>query len=143
MKYVIAVLIFFSFSCKSQKQNLEVDDRLALLVQDGYFPIENPETQIIKDSKTLKAFFSKVNQTRKPGLPVPRVDFTTHSVLVACMGATNTNALPIMYLKSETPEEMTISVQIPNKSKNPAVQSYPFCVYAIVDGGKEISLEIE
>lgn len=143
MKYVIALVVLFTFSCKSQKQNKEIDEKLTLLVQDGYFPVENPETQIIKDEKSLKAFFSKVNQTRKPGLPVPKVNFETHSVLVACMGVVNTSTLPIMYLENETTEEITISIQMRNENKELSVQSYPFCVYSIVDEGKKLTLQLE
>ena len=143
MKYAIVLMVFFAFSCKSQKQQMETDDRLTLLVQDGYFPTESPETQVIKDEKSLRAFFSKVNRTRKPGLPIPEVDFTTHSVLVACMGAMNTDSLPILYLKSETPDEMVISAEIPIENKGSDVQSYPFCVYSIADEGKKITLEME
>ena len=143
MKYAIALLVFFTFSCKSQKPDKGTDKRLTLLVQDGYFPIENPETQIIRDSKSLKAFFSKVNQTRKPGLPIPEIDFKTHSVLVACMGVAKTDALPIMYVKNETSEEITISVQVPNEIKATAVPSYPFCMYSMVDEGKRLALEMK
>ncbi|MEO0572448.1 MAG: hypothetical protein AAF039_12145 [Bacteroidota bacterium] len=143
MKKAALIILLLVFSCKSQKQHVEIDKRLNLLVQDGYFPIENPEIQIIKDSKSLRTFFSRVNQTRKPGLPIPEVDFNTHSVLAACMGAVDTNALPIMYLKSESAEEMVISVQLPNKNKDLDVQSFPFCVYAIFDEGKKLSVEME
>ena len=143
MKYAIVLMVFFAFSCKSQKQQMETDDRLTLLVKDGYFPVEGQETQIIKDEKSLRAFFSKVNRTRKPGLPVPKVDFTTHSVLVACLGAMETDVLPSLYLKSETSDEMVVSTQMPYKNKGSNVQSYPFCVYSIVDEGKKITLKIE
>lgn len=143
MKYAIILIVLFTFSCKSQKQIKETDERLTLLVQDGYFPVEHPETQIIEDAKSLKAFFSKVNQTRKPGLPVPEVNFKTHSVLVACMGAVNFSVLPIMNLKSETAEEIVISVLIPKENRDLGIQSYPFCVYAIFKEGKKVSLEIE
>ncbi len=143
MKYAILLVVLFTFSCKSQKQNKETDERLKLLVQDGYFPVDIPETHVIRDTKSLRTFFSKVNQTRKPGLPIPEIDFKTHSVLVACMGATNTNALPIMKLKSETAEEITISIQIRNEDKDSNVPSYPFCMYSIANEDKKITLEVE
>jgi len=143
MKYAFVLVVLLIFFCKSQKQNKVIDERLTVLVQDDYFPVESPATQIIKDSKSLQSFFSKVNQTRKPGLPVPQVEFTTHKVLVACMGPVNTDELPIMYVKGETEEEMIIYVKIPNKNKDSSLQSYPFCVYSISDEGKKITLEME
>lgn len=143
MKYVLVSVVLFIFSCKSQKQQKQIDERLTLLVQDGYFPVENLETQVIKDIKSLRAFFSKVNQTRKPGLAVPEVDFNTHSVLVACMGTAKTSAFPMMYLKKESSEEIMVSVQMPDENKAATVQSYPFCVYSLSDEGKKIILKME
>lgn len=143
MRYIIPLIVLLTFSCKSQKSNLDIDERLTLIIQDGYFPVESPETHIIKDSKSLKSFYSRINRTRKPGLPIPTVDFSTHSVLVACMGIVNTEVPPVMYIKSETSDEMVVSVQIPEQKKNPDMQSYPFCIYTIADTGKGIRMEIE
>jgi len=142
MKYLLSLLVLFSFSCKSQKQNLKSDDRLRLEVQDGYFPVNHPETQVIEDSKTLKAFYAKVNRTRKPGLPVPEVDFSNQSIVVACMGAVVTESLPTMSIKKETEEEIILSVLLPEKKSNTTTRSYPFCVYSISNQGKKITVEM-
>lgn len=139
--YLIVFLLFIS--CKSQKHYRDTDDRLVLLVQDGYFQVDNPETLIIKDAKSLRAFFSKVNQTRKPGIPVPEVDFKTQNVLVACMGVMETSYLPTMYLKNESPKEMLVSVRFKNESGKSGIKSFPFCVYAISHEGKKITLEVD
>ena len=143
MKYLMVMIIFFNLACKVQKEYQKADERLTLLVQDGYFPLENPGTLVIKDAKSLKAFFSKINQTRKPGLTIPEIDFKHQSVLVACIGAVNTSSLPTMYLKSETMEEMTIAVLMSDSKKEEGVQFYPFCVYSIVHGEKKIILDME
>jgi hypothetical protein len=142
MKYVLPSVIFFALSCKSQKQNVETDGRLQLLIQDGYFPVEHPETQVIEDSKTLKAFYAKVNQTRKPGLPVPDIDFTTHRVLIACMGAVVSESLPEMYISNETVESLFVSVKLPETTNDSSVKGYPFCVYTISNDGKHVVMEI-
>jgi hypothetical protein len=119
---------------------LKSDNRLQLEVQDGYFPVDHPETQVIEDSKTLKAFYAKVNRTRKPGLPVPEVDFSTQRIVVACMGAVSTESLPIMSIKKETEDEIILSVHLTADKSNTTTQSYPFCVYRISNEGKRVTV---
>jgi len=141
MKYVMTLLVFLTFSCKSQKASGQKDDRLILLVQDGYFPAEEPETHIIQDAKTLRAFYAQLNKTRKPGLPVPQVDFSTSSVLIACMGPVDTDALPRMYVNRETVDEFIISAGILEEKTSASTNSSPFCIYTLSNMGKKVTIE--
>ncbi len=142
MKYFFSLIMILSFSCKGQKHNLQEDSRLRLLVQDGYFPVEEPQVEVIEDMKGLRAFYSKVNQTRKPGLQIPEIDFTTQKVVIACLGKMNMMAMPMMYLKSENKEEMVLSVQLPDEKTDSKILSYPFCVYSISNEGKKVVVEM-
>ena len=67
---------------------------LELLVRDDYSGTDEPESRVITDMKTLKGFFSKVNRTRKPGIPVPEVDFTKEMLLLVCSGERNDGLSP-------------------------------------------------
>lgn len=140
MKYVMVLFVFLTFSCKSQKTGGQMDDRLILLVQDGYIPVEEPETHIIQDAKALRAFYAQLNKTRKPGLPVPQVDFSTSSVLIACMGPIDTDALPKMYVNRETVDEFIISVGIPEEKTSTSTKSSPFCIYTLSNMGKKVTI---
>ena len=147
MKSLLAVVVLLTFSCKSQKNGTEAntaqqDGQLVLLVEDPYYPVETPVTYIIEDAKTLKAFFVKVNRTRKPGIPVPVVDFSTETVLVACMGGVKTNVTPRMRIKKETAKTMTIVAELSDEENGQGSVSYPFCVYTIPKSQKQIFIKV-
>ena len=147
MKSLLVVLVLLTFSCKSQKNGTEAntnpqDDQLVLLVEDAYYPVETPVTYIIEDAKTLKAFFIKVNRTRKPGIPVPVVDFSTETVLVACVGGVRTGLAPRMKIKMETAQTIEVITALEGDEDDQGALSYPFCVYKIPKSQKQIIVEI-
>ena len=74
VRLVFLILLMGMLSCKSQKSQQMADntnDGLTLLVEDGYSGVENFESMVVRDQKTLNSFFAKINRTRKPGIPVP------------------------------------------------------------------------
>ncbi len=134
MKIIFISILILASSCKSQKNlSQEIDDNgLTLLVQDGYFYTDTMETAVIEDEKTLKTFFSRVNKTRKPGLPVPQIDFEKEMVLVVCMGEQKTNEMPYLRFLESNEKEINIAIEMTNTTgKNIYTTSYPFCVYKI------------
>jgi hypothetical protein len=142
MKLVLITILILTTSCKSQKALTlaNADDRLTLLVQDGYFFTDSLETNVIRDHKSLKSFFSRVNKTRKPGILVPEVDFTKEMVLIACMGEQKVSGLPILSFLEENGEEISIGIEINDLSKNDnSSMSYPFCVYKMPISEKKVN----
>ena len=53
---------------------------LVLLDHDNFTTIDTFQIREIRDFKTLNKFYREINKTRKPGLPVPMVDFTAQSL---------------------------------------------------------------
>jgi hypothetical protein len=133
MKVILISILILATSCKSQKKSIvetSNNDKLVLLVQDGYFFTDKIETDVIRDEKALKSFFSKVNKTRKPGIPVPKVDFSKEMILVACMGEQKTAAMPFLKMLEGSKQEQVIGIELKSKSKKTEqITSYPFCVY--------------
>ncbi len=97
MRYLSLFIFAIILSCNGQKKaaldngddKKAGSEKLTLLLADNYSGSEVEETMIIKDAKALQRFYSKINRTRKPGLPVPDVDFTKEMILVHCSGETN------------------------------------------------------
>lgn len=142
MKTALLFVVLLTISCKSQKNISEMDDRLVPLVQDGYFPVEEPETQIITSQKELNAFFSRVNRTRKPGLPIPEVDFSKDYVLVACLGKKASDYRAVMRIASENDKEIRIVMAAENDISNEESYGYPFYVYKILKTDKKLTIEM-
>lgn len=133
------ILVFFSlllFSCNAQKKNISNtldagDSELTLLIKDNYSNINIPEIQIIKEPKSLKSFFSKINKSRKPGLAVPRIDFNKNMVIVLCSGEQKDGTITMLTFNKEEEIKIILNVAKENVTdKNvSATLTTPFYLY--------------
>ncbi len=141
----ITILILGVLSCKSQRaseSNTEqLNGRLILLQQDGYSGIEEFETIVVTDQKTLNGFYAKINKTRKPGLPVPKIDFLSEMVVIVCMGEQSGDDLPDLIVKKDDDEKVVLQINPydSEKEEHTSLTSSPFCVYKIPLTSKEIA----
>ncbi len=146
VKTILVALAFLSVSCKIQKENSRDEkimntEVLSLLVEDNYFPTDSLETSIIKDSKSLQAFFTRVNMTRKPGIPIPAVDFKKDMVVIVCGGKRNGVEGLMLAMGRQTDTTQVIHIkEVPNDTENSSI-SYPFCVYKMARTEKQISFK--
>ena len=143
MKGIVVFFVVSLLGCYSQKkavvdQNASISQQLVLLVEDGFFPTDSLETHIIRDTKRLNAFFRRVNSSRKPGLPVPKVDFDKEMVLVACLGPTEGEGMPKLKIVEGKEDHLIIMVKKPEKKISDRIIAYPFCVYKMPKTGKSI-----
>ncbi|PRX55311.1 hypothetical protein [Flagellimonas meridianipacifica] len=142
------VLIFIAYfivsltqtSCKSQKQGIveeesQNDPRITLVDSDDYSGFYEAETMVIRDMKSLSKFYSQVNKTRKPGLPVPTIDFTKHTVLAICAGEQKPNSKMVLFYGKEEGNRLKINMKVKksNALNEPEITviSYPFYIYTI------------
>ncbi len=153
-KHIVSIFLFFSglfavlVSCNGQKKSMmnqtnEVANPLTLVVQDNYATTDTEETLVIKNEKSLRAFFAKINRTRKPGIPVPEVDFTKDFILVYCSGKQQGGAVATLSMIAETEETIVLGkeeVFQKDKGSSPAVVS-PFSVYKMPLTKKEITFK--
>lgn len=140
------ILLLGMLSCKSQKRHHmtnSADDGLTLLVEDGYSGLEGFESMVVRDQKTLNSFFAKINRTRKPGIPVPEVDFTKEMVVVVCAGEQEGIGMPKLSKATENEEEIVLAIENlnpPNKKNNSLISS-PFCVYKMPLSDKKVTFQ--
>ncbi len=151
MKRIFLLVLVLMIGCKSQKNTEEKlasastyeQEALKLLLSDNYGGTEYPEIQIIKDQKALKKFFIEINKTRKPGLPVPEIDFTKEMVVVYCSGKTQNPTGSSLVLKKESDTEKVLGIQKVENQEYIATSAiiFPFSVYKIPLTDKRIVLE--
>ena len=82
------ILLLLS-SCKSQHTTSGfsgTNGKMELILQDNYSGFEEEQLLVIKNQKGLEEFFGKVNRTRKPGIPIPQIDFEKDMLIVWCGG---------------------------------------------------------
>ncbi|MGX1930527.1 hypothetical protein [Flagellimonas sp. 2504JD4-2] len=115
-----------------------------LVATDGYSGIEAYEASIISDTKSLNKFYSRINKTRKPGLPVPAIDFSKDVLVVMCLGEQNDNISP-MLKKVESEDNILVTIELSkesdvSKTENPLI-SYPFYIYSLPRTSKSIKVQ--
>ncbi len=130
-------------SCRGQHivSNVKTDTSIMeLILQDGYSGEVVEEVIMIKNQKSLESFFSKINQTRKPGLPLPKIDFDKNMLLVWCEGETAAASLGLV-LKNETAKSYIISKLNSKSNVNNTAITSPFRVYKLPLSDKKIVIK--
>ena len=152
IRLVFLALITVFLSCNGQKKSAMVNtmeaqeqdnDRLTLVLQDNYAATDTQETMVITDEKSLRKFFSRINRTRKPGIPVPQVDFSKELILIHCAGEQQGNGMPVLTMLNETEEEIVIGMgKTQKKSKKGSTATIrPFSIYKMPLTNKEITFK--
>ncbi|MEO9513955.1 MAG: hypothetical protein ABJN84_02365 [Flavobacteriaceae bacterium] len=151
MKYIAISLVLLLTCCKAQENKKLIADQdiedIVLIADDAYSGIEKYETEIIRDVKSLTKFYSRINRTRKPGLPVPVVDFSTSMVVAVCLGQQKGNVIPILKRgeESDNTQSLTLVIsQISSKTKESSQAiAYPFYVFKMPISMKKTEIKRE
>jgi len=136
-------------SCKVQKEGYspvgEEMENMVLVDHDDFTNIEAFDARVIKDGKSLRKFYSEINKTRKPGLPVPIVDFSKEMVILVCLGEQKGEKIPVLSKLKETDNEVSIAVEISKEKqqKELTIQPtyFPFYLYKMSLVDKTITFQ--
>lgn len=150
-RIALITLVFILGACNGQKKVIgsqnegnAPEGNLELLIADAYSGASDDETMVIKSPKALKSFFSQINKTRKPGLPVPDIDFEKEIVVITCSGRRNNGSFPVLRIKEETTSKVVLmtTFETVKDPDNQAITS-PFSLYKLPLTDKEIVFEPE
>jgi len=149
MRTLILGLLMLAGTCGSQKDKVKDvnyqelnKDPLTLILSDNYGGAETEQLLVIRDNKALKAFFTKVNMTRKPGLQIPEIDFNTEMVVIYCNGKTTDANTPKLNRVEDKDDKMIFAIK-PESKQNKDLSTailMPFHLYKIPLTEKEIVL---
>lgn len=143
IKPFFALFLILTLSCKSQKETVQKypdSIGLTLVLSDGHSGEETKSFYVIKEAETLRKYFSKINRTRKPGLPVPDIDYTQYVVLLFFEGETTIETPSQKYIMEENTDQIVIGSEgseQPKKYISTAIVT-PFQIYTIPLTNKEI-----
>ena len=142
MKFVFLCLIFIGLSCKSQKNSVRENspEGMTLLLNDDYSGVEESNFHVIKDASTLQKFFNTINRFRKPGIPVPEVDFNKNTVLLYFAGKTQVGTKTQVFLREETEKQITLAIKKGDSTTTATAAAIgtPFQLYIVPQTKKEI-----
>ena len=153
MRYLSVLIFAVIISCNGQKK-ASMDntgdtngskEKLTLLLEDNYSGSDVAETMIIKDAKALQHFYAQINRTRKPGIPVPEVDFTKEMILIHCLGEQTNGKQASLSVLEENDKEVIISTSIQKLDKRgtSSALTSPFSVYKMPLTKKAITFKKE
>jgi len=108
---------------------------MVLLDHDDFTNIDSFETRVIRDAKSLNKFYREINKTRKPGLPVPMVDFSKDMLVLICLGEQKGEKTPVLSKLKETDQGVTIALEVLEKKQDGKITVqpiyFPFYLYKL------------
>ena len=148
---LILTLLLFVFSCKSKKDKVAEQteqeiaaNKLEMVASDLYGGGDKEVFKVIRTPGELKKFYSKVNMTRKPGLPVPDIDFSKNAVVLYCSGITHSADIPEFYLSDQTDSLLVLRKAPYQQGEDPSearAKVEPFVLYLLPFTEKKVTLE--
>lgn len=74
-----------------QKENLNNNKTsnqatIEVLAEGSHGGYDTPKTMVIDNVDTLIEIYGKINAIRRPGFPIPQIDFSKHSIIAVFMG---------------------------------------------------------
>ena len=145
---IIAVLLAVSISCKTKKTTVNniktATTTFTKLLAESHSNIQKKDFLIIKDDKALNTIFAKINSTRMPGVPIPKINFDEEMVLGLFMGSKTSGGYTIKIDHIEqNPNEMIVfySEQHPTGMAT-SVMTQPCYLAKIAKTDKTIRFEL-
>ncbi len=149
MRILSLAILLMALNCKSQKELVSGSpedpiDRtnLTLMLTDNYGGTEEQEIRVVRDQQQLREFFSEINRTRKPGLPVPEIDFTRQMVIIYSSGQLQGSSGRPLVVSQQTEDTLMLRPEEPTgKSQADGTATIqPFSLYTIPLTDKKILL---
>lgn len=107
-------IVFISCNCKkktieksdavmqNEKQNVQGEISYKILFDNDRSNIKEEKHLVINSEDALKALYAKINMTRRPGLPVPKINFKEEMAGGICLGEKRNAGYKIVIEKIET-----------------------------------------
>ena len=149
MRSLLLFLCLLGISCSGQKgvskdkadAYVQNSKELQLVLADNYSGVEESEFQVVRDPKALRNFFIQINKTRKPGLPIPEVDFSKELLLIYCAGTTLGDGGAELFVIEDSQDNIVIGPKerIPSGKEVTNITTTPFSIYKMPLTPKDIS----
>ena len=134
LKLGIGIFLLSLVNCGTQSKEMHQKIEFELIESQSQGGYKLDENIVISNSIDLKLLYTKLNLSRKPGLPIPDVDFEKESIIAVFMGEKLTGGYAISIESISKVSKSSIEVKI--KETNPgdmatmAITS-PFAIYKV------------
>ncbi len=140
MRCFLYLLLLMGLSCSGQKKTTShQESAIQLVLHDTHSHLEASHFEVIKDEKSLKFLFAQINKTRKPGIPLPQVDFNKETLLFYGPGMIKGMRNLELHIQKESQDSIMIAaLETLNSPKGELITTSPFCLYSLPKTGKTI-----
>ncbi|WP_150452475.1 hypothetical protein [Arenibacter lacus] len=141
MRCFLYLLLLMGLSCSAQKKTTSDQESAIpqLVLHDTHSHLEASHFEVIKDEKSLKLLFAQINKTRKPGIPLPQVDFKKETLLFYGPGMIKGMRNLEIYIQKESQDSIKIVLlDTFDSPKGELITTSPFCLYSLPKTGKTI-----
>lgn len=135
--FLISSFIFISIvvtSCATQNKNLKKEVQLDLIESHSQGGFKTEQYNIVTNPIELQSLYTQLNLSRKPGLPLPNVDFNNESLIAIFMGQKMSGGFSIKIdsIKriNKTRVEIKLKETNPKDMASMAITS-PFVIYKV------------
>jgi len=105
------------------------------LIEDQIGGYATPEIRVVKDRESLLKVYGQLNRTRKPGFPIPEIDFSKETIVAVFMGEKNTGGYGVVVEDvKEEKDKLVVSIKETKPSTGAmviTVITQPFCIVKI------------
>ena len=129
----ICTLSIISCSAQNKQSNQNIPNFIKIVSQ-SHGGLLKEQYIVITNNKQLKGIYTQINLTRKPGLPLPSIDFEKEVVIALFLGQRNSGGYSInidsIHVKKNTSFEVVIKETIPTDMVSLAI-TQPFSIYKL------------
>lgn len=93
----ILALLTVLFSCKTKENTVKTNEKTTkmntiykVLLNESHGGYKEAKQLIINDNQALNQVYMQLNMMRKPGIPIPKIDFDKNTVIALFFGTKNT-----------------------------------------------------
>ncbi len=137
---IICALTFVSCSAQKNKSNASLSFKKIESQSHGGF--QQQQFLVITNSKQLKKIYTQLNLTRKPGLPLPKIDFDNETVIALFMGQKNTGGFSVeidsVINTGDSFVDIIIKENAPTGMASMAI-THPFSLYKLNTSNSKIN----
>lgn len=135
IKFLSITLILVTItSCAIQNKNSNKEIKLELIESHSHGGFKSEQYHTVTNHIELKQLYTQLNLSRKPGLPIPEVNFETESIIAFFMGQKMSGGFSIKIDSIKQINKTNVEIKLketePKDMATMAITS-PFVVYKV------------
>lgn len=143
LKTLLLICVLTFVSCSAQKNNLNYASiSFEKIESQSYGGYQHQHYLVITNINQLKKIYTQINLTRKPGLPLPTINFNNEIVVALFMGQKKTGGFKVEIDSLITYKDNSIDLFIKSsapKSMSTMAITQPFSLYKLNTSSTKIS----